>query len=93
MGTLPDGEAVPEWGPGWEFTDSLFLDGGDDAHLAGELEALRRPFIDTVTADGDATESQTFEALAITQGETVRRWRMLHAANEKPPYNPAAFDG
>ncbi|NVN06723.1 hypothetical protein HW509_14140 [Asaia spathodeae] len=94
LGVLSDGEPtkMPEWGPGWDFTDSLFLDGGDDGDLMRELEAMRRPFIDAI-AEGTATESQAIEALDIAKGEAIRRWRMLHAANGKPPYNPAAFDG
>lgn len=90
MGVLVDGEPVQM--PGWDFTDSLFLDGGDDDDLLRELEAMRRPFIDPI-AGGAATESQAITALDIAKGEAIRRWRMLHAANEKPPYNPDAFDG
>ncbi|MBO1361930.1 hypothetical protein J2D73_19285 [Acetobacter sacchari] len=81
-----DVEKAPIWGSGWELADFPFLNGMSDDAFAAELDEhdriARETFADApVAADGVTLK----QAIQIVRGEGVRRWRLLHAANRKPP--------
>lgn len=85
---LPD--KMPEWGCGWYATDHLFAEGATDADFFASLEETGKHARAVFSKQIGACPEQLKTALLIHNDEAIRRWVMLHAANDKP--QPAPVD-
>lgn len=74
-------EDPPVWGSGWEQTDYLFLEGATDEEF---LQAFAEMETILIASWDEVTPEETRRAVSIVKSEAVRRWHMLHAANDKP---------
>jgi hypothetical protein len=77
----PEPVEPPIWGHGWEHTDYLFLDGATDDEFLASFSEMETGLI---AAWDDMDPEEIRRAVSIAKSGAVRRWLMLHAANDKP---------
>lgn len=83
--TDPEPTEPPLWGHGWEHTDYLFLDGATDDEFLASFSETETGLL---AAWDDMNPEEIRRAVSIAKSEAVRRWLMLHAANDKPAPQP-----